>query len=126
MRRFLVPSLLLSFSVTALAQAPQSQTQIQAPRPERQHIDAWVESVSASTAGRLLFWVRVPGGPPEGRPFTINPDMESPWGGSGVMGLLMTSYQLQRAIRIFYIPSAQPDGVGEIVRVDGLRNVPLK
>jgi len=91
-----------------------------APAPLQ--VDTWVLSVSASPAGRLRFWIRTPGAPPEGLPFIIRPDVDFPWGGSGVMGLLMASYQTKRPVRIFYHPAPDPSKVGEIVRVDAPRD----
>jgi hypothetical protein len=123
MRNILLSLALVSLSSASLAQPPVSTQQRMAQRPAQQ-VDSAVLAVSASTWGnRFLFWITVPGAPPEGRAFRIRPDRESPWGGSGVMALLMASYQTRVPVRIFYIASSEPEGVGEITRVDTIRPV---
>lgn len=116
MFRICLSLLMLAVPSSGLGQA--AATQPQSTTPQRLDVRTSVIAISASTRGRLLFWIVVPGGPREGRAFTIAPDMESPWGGSAVLGLLMTSYQTTRIVRIFYVPSTEPNGVGLIVRVD--------
>jgi hypothetical protein len=125
MRSLLLPLVLIAMAGNTSAQAPLAQAQPPAARPTPQEVVTNVTAISATTAGRLWFWVRVPGGPPEGQRFRIRPDRESPYGASAVLGLLMTSYQTTRLVRIFYIPPAEPGGVGEIVGVDTPRGTPV-
>jgi hypothetical protein len=116
MRHIIVPLLVFLAAESASGQTPEGQAAASAAAPQR--VDTSVLAVSAHTNGRLRFWIRVPGSPATGDQFRIDPDVENPWGGSGVMGLLMASYQTKRPVRIYYRPSTDPRYVGEIVRVD--------
>jgi hypothetical protein len=115
--RFLLSLLLLASSGGAAQAPPPAQPQNTTPAPLR--IDTAVRSISASTGGRLRFGIVLPGSRAL-QEFGIHPNMDNAWGASGVMGLLMASYQTNQAVRIFYRPSTDPQYIGEIVRVDAL------
>jgi hypothetical protein len=116
--------MILAAPAAAAGQTSASTTQPQAAPPQTQRVETYVLSITARTNGILHFRIRVPGSQPSGEEFRIRADPDNLWGASGVMGLLMASYQTKRAVVIYYKRSADPQYVGEITGVDALSDEP--